>query len=141
MDYGLAWLLTGFGLVIAELLTGTFYLLVLGLGCFAGALASYAGTPLAAQSAAAGACVLVGVAWVHRLRRKINRDSMPALDIGQPASFDTWLDKDAGRARVKYRDALWDASVSGEAAGEPGEVLYITSIHGNTLTVSKTHPA
>jgi len=141
MDYGLAWLLTGFGLVIAELLSGTFYLLVLGIACFAGALASYAGAPLAAQSAASGICALVGLAWVHRVRRKINRGSMPALDIGQAASFDSWLDKEAGRARVKYRDALWDASVSGGVAGEPGEVLYIASIHGNTLTVSKTRPA
>src|SRR6266571_4448276 len=44
-------------------------------------------------------------------------------------------------ARMKYRDALWDAQVAGDASGEPGEILYITSVDGSTLKVSKTRPA
>mgnify|MGYP001614665209 CR=1 FL=1 len=39
------------------------------------------------------------------------------------------------------RDALWDAQVAGDASGEPGEILYIVSVDGNTLKVSKTRPA
>jgi membrane protein implicated in regulation of membrane protease activity len=42
---------------------------------------------------------------------------------------------------VKYRDALWDAQVAGDTMGEPGEILYITSVDGSTLKVSKTRPA
>jgi membrane protein implicated in regulation of membrane protease activity len=66
---------------------------------------------------------------------------MQGLDVGQPAAFESWVNRDAGHARVKYRDALWDAQVAGGAAGETGEIFYITSVDGNTLKVSKTRPA
>ena len=141
MDYGLAWVIAGFGLVIAELVTGTFSLLVLGIACFAGAAVSYSGGTLAIQAAVAALVELGGLVWVQRYRRKITPSRMRGLDIGHPASFDCWVDKSARHARVRYRDALWDADVSGDAAGEPGEILYVTSVHGNTLTVSKTRPA
>jgi len=141
MDYALAWVIAGFGLVIAELVTGTFYLLVLGIAAFAGAAVSYAGGGLGIQAAAAALVAIAGLAWVQRYRRRITPSRMRSLDIGHSASFDSWIDKTNGHARVKYRDALWDAEVTGEAAGEPGEILYITSIHGNTLTVSKIRPA
>jgi membrane protein implicated in regulation of membrane protease activity len=141
MDYGLAWLITGFGLVIAELVTGTFYLLVLGIAAFAGAGVSYAGGALAVQAAVAALVALAGLAWVQRYRKRITPPRMRGLDIGHPASFDSWIDKAAGHARVRYRDALWDAEVAGEAVGESGEILYVTSVNGNTLTVSKTRPA
>jgi membrane protein implicated in regulation of membrane protease activity len=141
MDYGLAWLITGFCLVIAELVTGTFYLLVLGIACFAGALVSYAGGALPVQAGVAALCALVGLAVVHRYRASITPERMPGLDIGQPATFESWINKASKHARVRYRDTLWDADIAGEAAGESGEVLYITRVNGNTLTVSKTRPA
>ena len=65
----------------------------------------------------------------------------PAFGPRVALAFDSWVNKSAGHARVKYRDALWDAQVSGDAAGEPGEILYIVSVDGNTLKVSKTRPA
>ena len=43
METHLIWLAAGFILVIAELLTGTFYLVVLGIAAFAGALATWFG--------------------------------------------------------------------------------------------------
>jgi membrane protein implicated in regulation of membrane protease activity len=141
MDYGLAWLIAGFGLIIAELLTGTFYLLVLGVACFAGGGVSYAGGTLGVQSGVAALCALIGLAWVHRYRTRLTPERMRGLDIGQPASFDCWVDKNNGHARVRYRDTLWDAQIAGEASGESGEVLYVTCVNGNTLTVSKTRPA
>jgi membrane protein implicated in regulation of membrane protease activity len=51
------------------------------------------------------------------------------------------VNKGAGHARVKYRDALWDAQVAGDVRGEPGEILYVVSADGNTLKVSTTRPA
>ena len=38
MELWLVWIVAGFALAIAELLSGTFYLLVIGLGAFAGAV-------------------------------------------------------------------------------------------------------
>lgn len=141
MDISLAWLIAGFILVIAELATGTFFLLVLGIAAFAGAAVAYAGSTLLWQSLAAAVVAVAGVIWVYRYRKTISPKRMQGLDFGQPVAFDSWVNRDTGQARVKYRDALWDAQVAGDASGEPGEILYITSVDGSTLKVSKTRPA
>ena len=50
MELWLVWTVAGFALVIAELVTGTFYLLVIGLGAFAGAIAAWMGLNLVLQA-------------------------------------------------------------------------------------------
>lgn len=137
MDTYLIWLIAGFLLIIVELVSGTFYLLVLGVAAFAGGLVAYAGLPFSVQAIVAAVLVVVGVVWVSRLRRTSSAVNMRSLDIGQSTTFDHWVNRPGGQARVKYRDALWDATVDGDVAGEPGEVLYVASIDGNTLKVSK----
>ena len=141
MDTYLIWLVAGFLLVIIELVSGTFYLLVLGVAAVAGGVVSYAGLPFAVQSVVAATLAMVGVVWVNRLRRTSAAAKMRSLDVGQHAAFDHWVDRAAGQARVKYRDALWDATVVGEVSGEPGEGLTVAAIDGNTLKVSKTRQA
>jgi membrane protein implicated in regulation of membrane protease activity len=42
---------------------------------------------------------------------------------------------------VRYRGASWDARVSGECTAQPGEMLYISAVNGNTLQVAKIRPA
>src|SRR3990172_13229654 len=128
MDTYLIWLVAGFGLVIVELVTGTFYLLVLGIAALAGGVVAYAGLPFSVQAVVAAALAVVGVVWVNRVRRASTAVKMRSLDIGQSAAFDRWADRAAGQARVKYRDALWDATVVGEISGEAGEGLYVASI-------------
>jgi len=137
MDHYLTWLIAGFLLIIVELISGTFYLLVLGIAAMAGGLVAYAGFSFSVQATVAAAVAVSGSVWVNKVRKVSNRGRMRPLDEGQPASFDHWVDRAAGHARVKYRDALWDAIVSGEVAGDPGESLWVASIDGNTLKVSK----
>ena len=141
MDISLAWLIAGFILVIAELASGTFYLLVLGIAALVASGVGYASGAFVWQAVAAAAVAVAGVVGVHRYRQTITPARMRGLDFGQPAAFDSWVNKGAGHARVKYRDALWDAQVAGDASGEPGEILYITAVDGSTLRVSKTRPA
>jgi membrane protein implicated in regulation of membrane protease activity len=141
MDTYLIWLVAGFLLVIVELVSGTFYLLVLGVAGLAGGLIAYTGLPFSVQAGVAAVLAVTGTVWVNRVRRTSSAVKMHSLDAGQPAAFDRWVDRAAGQARVKYRDALWDAAVVGEISGEPGEVLYVASIDGNTLKVSKTRQA
>lgn len=141
MDFPLAWLIAGFALIIVELVTGTFYLLVLGIAALVGAGVGYAGGGFVWQAVGAAIIAVAGVVWVHRYRRTISPKRMRGLDFGQSAFFDSWVNRDTGQARVKYRDALWDAQVAGDVSGQPGEILYITSVDGNTLKVSKTRPA
>ncbi|MGC2519489.1 MAG: NfeD family protein [Burkholderiales bacterium] len=141
MDTYLVWLIAGFVLVVAELVTTTVYLLVLGIAAFAGAGVAWAGSAFAWQAVAAAVIAVAGVIWVNKYRKTMLPKRMRGLDVGQPAVFDSWVNRNASQARVKYRDALWDAQVAGDAAGEPGEILYVTSVDGNTLKVSKTRPA
>ena len=141
MDIPVAWLVAGVALIVVELVTGTFFLLVLGVAALVGSGIGYAGGALVWQSLAAAVVAVAGVVWVHRYKRTLSPKRMQGLDFGQPAVFDSWVNKSAGQARVKYRDALWDAQVSGDASGEPGEILYVVSVDGNTLKVSKTRPA
>ena len=141
MDLSLAWLIAGFILIIVELVTGTFYLLVLGLAALVGAGVGYASGAFVWQAVGAAVVAVAGVIWVNQFKKKMAPKRMRGLDVGQPAAFDSWVNKGAGHARVKYRDALWDAQVASDASGEPGEILYITSVDGSTLKVSKTRPA
>ena len=69
MEPYLAWIVAGFVLVIVELLTGTFYLLVIGVGAFAGAAVAWAGGGYLAQAVGACAVALAGTWFVNRWHR------------------------------------------------------------------------
>jgi membrane protein implicated in regulation of membrane protease activity len=141
MDHHFIWLVTGIVLVIAELVTGTFYLLFLGIAAIVGAAVAYLGAPFWAQATVAAVVLTAGVVWIQRHRRMAKEPGMRALDIGQPVKWESWISQSDNLARVRYRDAHWDARVSGEIRGEPGEVLYITEVDGATLHVAKTRQA
>ena len=139
-----AWILAGFVLVIAELLTGTFFLLVLGLAAFAGGLMAVYSPAFYLQALTAAVVAVVGTFWVKSRRRLLQEGSpMASLDIGQSVSFETWINPVARHARVRYRDTRWDAFIENDASGAsdlataPGDVFYIVGMEGNTLTVSR----
>lgn len=141
VDTDLIWLIAGFVLVIAEILTGTFYLLVLGIGGFAGAMVAFLKFDFWVQALAAAVVTVAGALWV-RGRHSAGADpQMASMDVGQSVSFDSWANQGAGHARVRYRDTLWDAEVEGDT-GAPahGELFYIVAAHGNTLRISRNKP-
>jgi len=139
------WAILGLTLVIVELLTGTFYLLVLGIAAFGAALAAWLGQGFGVQAIVAAAISAAGCYGVHLYREKNATGQMEPVDAGQPASFESWVDQGARLARVRYRGASWDALVVGEgqenAAPEPGSMLYVTATSGNTLKVTTRRPA
>ena len=141
VDLALAWLIAGVVLIVAELVTGTFYLLVLGIAALVGSGIGYAGGAHLWQAIGAAIIAIAGFFFVHRYKRAMMPGAMRGIDVGQPAAFESWINKGAGHARVRYRDATWDAHFAGDASAEPGEILYITAVDGNTLKVSKTRPA
>ena len=139
-DY-LLWTAAGLVLVIAELVTGTFYLLVLGIAALIGAGVAFSGLGFWVQAIVASVIAVVGVAWIHKRRKLITSPSMPSPDLGQPVTWESWINQSDHLARVRYRGSSWDARVAGECAGEPGEMLYIRAVNGNTLEVTKIRPA
>ena len=106
------WLLAG-GAVAVELLTGTFYLLMLAIGLAAAALAAHLGLSMQAQlvvAALVGGGAVVG--W-HLLRQRQPKE-LPAasnrdvnLDIGETVQVTRWGPD--GTTVVKYRGAQWTA--------------------------------
>jgi membrane protein implicated in regulation of membrane protease activity len=141
MEEDLLWAILGLALVIVELLTGTFYLLMLGIAAFGAALAAWLGQGIGVQAIVAAVISGLGCYGVHLYRAKNSTQQMPHIDAGQPASFENWVDPGARLARVRYRGASWDAQVEGEAAVETGTPLYVVSTHGNTLKVTNRRPA
>lgn len=141
MDYDLMWLIAGFVLVIVELVTGSFYLLVLGVGAFAGALVAYFKLGFWMQAMAAAMVTIAGVMWVRTRPRDLEDAPMASLDVGQLASFESWSNQAAGSARVRYRDTQWDAKIEGDA-GSPvhGDPFYILSVEGSTLRITRNRP-
>jgi membrane protein implicated in regulation of membrane protease activity len=93
LDLSLAWLIAGFILIIVELVTGTFYLVVLGIAAFAGAGVAYAGGAFVWQALAAGLVAVAGVVWVHLVRKSISPKRMQ----GPPSS--------RGSTRARHRPA------------------------------------
>jgi len=141
MDANLLWLLAGLGLVIAELVTGTFYLLVLGVAAFGAGAAAWLGASFPLQAITAVVVTGVGSYLVHAYRAKNAAQQMAPVDAGQPANFESWVDQATGLARVRYRGASWEARLEGGDVPQPGALLYVLASEGNTLRVSVKRPA
>jgi len=140
MDHAIVWAVTGLVLVIVELLTGTFYLLMLGVAAFGAALAAWLGLAFPAQAIVAAVISAIGCYGVHIYKARNRAQQMAPIDAGMPASFESWLDVGARLARVRYRGASWEARVEGLEAIEPGATLYVQATDGNTLRVAKNRP-
>ncbi len=130
------WAIAGFILIIAELLTGTFYLLVLGIAAFVGALVAWLGGDIWLQAIFTAAAALIGVYLVHRWWQNHPKSSATenSLDVGQTVIFETWVNEASRTARVKYRGSTWDAKIEGVA--KPDVVLTIKSAEHGVLNVS-----
>lgn len=142
MDAYLLWAVVGIALIIIEMLTGTFYLLVLGLAALSAAAAAWFGGSFWVQAVLIAAVSVAGVLLVKRYRggsRAASAMQGPGLDIGQAVTLDEWISEADGLARVRYRNAQWEAQVSGERSPE-SRVFYIHAVEGNTLRVSSVRP-
>jgi len=132
------WLAAGV-LVAAELASGTFYLLMLGLGCAAGALAAHAGLAATGQMVAA-AVVGAGATAAWHLKRRQAPAAAPAesnrdvnLDIGQRLHVAHWTAE--GSARAHYRGASWAVRYAGSGVPQAGEHV-IVALNGSELRVA-----
>ena len=107
-DSSIWWLLTGVA-VAAELMTGTFYLLVVALACVAGGAIAGLGYDIGWQWGAAALVEVVGTLAINRWKR--THQTKPKLsnnlDIGAKVSVLEW--NEDGTARVAYRGTQWDA--------------------------------
>jgi membrane protein implicated in regulation of membrane protease activity len=142
MEASTFWWVAAAALVIAELLTGTIYLLAVAVGGAAGALAAHLGLGLTAQIFIAA---IVGtaatIAWHFSKARQRRAEVAPAQantdvnqDIGAQVMVDAW-DAD-GTAQVRYRGAQW--SVLPVPGSVPATGLHrVKEVTGNRLVVER----
>jgi membrane protein implicated in regulation of membrane protease activity len=138
MSASMLWWIAG-GLVLgAELLTGTFYLLLLSIGMAAAGWSAWMGAPSATQMLV---CAVVGglamvLLWrwrVHTARSQTAGAGFD-LDIGQRVHVIRW--QHDGLAHVQYRGAPWQASWSGPAQPPPGPGdCAIVAVNGSRLVL------
>ena len=132
------WLAVAGVLIVLELFTGTFYLLMMAIGLAFGALAAWLGASMPVQTIAAAVVGIVGTGLLHRSRLgrrpKVDaaRDQNVNLDIGERLAVDTWQ---GGRARVMYRGALWDVELGPGAQPQAGD-FRIVEVQGSRLIVA-----
>ncbi len=135
------WAVVGIGLIIVEMMTGTIMLLILGLAAFAGAAMAWFGFSFEIQAVAAVALAAGGMIVASSLKKKQTpkEKNEESLDVGHTVILETWVSEADGIAKVRYRNATWDAKVTGTRT-PGGTVFYINSTDGNTLHISSTKP-
>ena len=133
------WLSAGVAVVV-ELLTGTFYLLMVGVGLVAAAVAAHLGASVVVQLLVAA---LVGGGAVYGWHvRQGRRPAAPAaganrdvnLDIGETVHVEAW--NPDGTATVKYRGANW--TVVHRSGNTPSTGAHrVAEVVGSRLLVDK----
>jgi membrane protein implicated in regulation of membrane protease activity len=138
------WVLTAV-LVVLELLTGTFYLLVLALGCAGGGIAALAGIGISGQIGVTALVCMAGWAYLRsRQKRKAllmpsaAGDSAVNLDVGETLDVMSWR---ANRTcEVSYRGSIWQADLAPGidlSAALPGRYV-IEQVVSNRLVLAPT---
>ncbi len=141
MDFSSAtvwWVLAGL-LVAAELLTGTFYLLMVALGLAGAAVAAHLGfalTPQLLTAALLGGGATAVWHW-HRAKQPrsapahLNRDVN--LDIGERVKVTAW--EADGTARVSYRGSTWSARLAPGSDSAASDYI-VSAVEGNHLVLT-----
>lgn len=135
------WLILAGVLLGSEMLSGTFYLLMLGVGALAGALCAQIGLGFTAQALIAavvglGACLAV---WQYRGKRVTHAkddgvNPMGHFDIGERVHVVNW--NADGTCEVKHRGAMWGAIALNASVPLHSGVHTIVALDGTRLVIS-----
>ncbi len=129
------WAAVALAVLVAELLSGTIYLLALAAGLTMGAVLQWL---TGSWSVAAGGAALVtaaGSALAHRLRRSRQTSRMIDVDFGGEARLLRPLGDE--RWRVAFRGAEWDARIaSGAENAHPEKIGKVCGREGNLLVLT-----
>ena len=134
------WVLAG-AVIAVELVTGTFYLLMLSLGLVAAAIAAHLGASVTVQLLVA-AVVAGGAVVAWRAYKQKTPSALPAsanhdvnMDVGESVHIDAWTPD--GTSTVKYRGANWQVSLLAGEVPAPG-LHRVVEVVGSRLIVKKT---
>lgn len=133
MDGHWWWWILAAVLVGAELLTGTFYLLAVGIAFAIGGVIALSGSSLTVQLAVTGVLAVLLTMVAHRWRLRLGTPVDRPLDVGQAVRVLSW--KDDGTARVNYRGTQWDAELAQPDVAR-ADTMFIVGTRGSTLLIA-----
>jgi membrane protein implicated in regulation of membrane protease activity len=141
MSVWMMWVAVTGLVVMLELFTGTFYLLMVALGMMAGALVAFFGIALEWQMIVAALVGSFATLALHKSKygwreaKNASRDPNVNMDIGQSIHVQQWQDQGNGiyTSRAMYRGAMWDLELRHSAA-VPGNFV-IEAVEGSRLIV------
>jgi membrane protein implicated in regulation of membrane protease activity len=142
MSGWMLWFAAAGALVVLEMFSGTFYLLMVAIGLVVGGATALAGLDSAMQFLLAAATGILATAALHRSRW--GRAGRPAsarnpdinLDIGQTLVVHAWS-SDGKTARSEYRGAAWDIELEPGSQPLPGKFV-IREVRGSRLVVANS---
>ena len=147
MTQWMFWMSAALVVVILEIFSGTFYLLMMAIGLAAGALVAYFGGALEIQLVTAAVVGMLATLILRQARggrtpsTVATRDPNINLDIGQSISVDAWINpfqaNQRATARVLYRGAMWDVECADLGMTSPGQFI-IRELRGSRLIVSRS---
>lgn len=137
MQAYVVWFIAACVLIAAELMSGSLYLLVIGVAAGAAGACALAGLSTGVQLGVASAISIAGVAALRLWRREAGgaADAGLAFDAGQ--TVEVVDPRHDGGLRVAYRGTHWDAELEGGGAAAPGQRLVIAQTRGSTLVVRR----
>jgi membrane protein implicated in regulation of membrane protease activity len=132
-------LVVAIALLAAEMLTGTFYLLMIAIGVACGGIAGWLGASFDVQLLTSSILGAAAPLVFHQFRKRSAAARKPdqPLDVGEIVEVETW--NADGSARVRHRGSHWDAELE-EAGISRNAILYIAAMRGSTLILSDKKP-
>ena len=135
------WLIIAITLAILEVLDGSFFLLSLGLGCLAPALAAYLGVssvPALVGICIAGQLVVFFSArpFFNRVTQKENTITNVDALVGREAFVTSEVKGASSPGYVKIGGEEWRAIGSSDRTFTEGTRVFVESVSGSTVTVS-----
>ncbi|CAL61526.1 Conserved hypothetical protein; putative membrane protein [Herminiimonas arsenicoxydans] len=142
------WFAVACVLIILEMATGTFYLLMIAIGAITGGIVALSGASGTWQCILAAVIAAVATFALRRSRfgrtenPDASRDPDVNLDIGQTLEVAEWRTVSGAKstARVMYRGAPWDVELASGGTAVAGQ-FRIQEVQGNRLIVINSNAA
>lgn len=134
----ISWFLLALVLLVMEMASGTFYMLVLSVALAMGGVAALLGLGETVQLTLSALAGIIGIFILRRWKAARPAEKTSSnLEIGQPVKVLVWHED--GTARVHYRGAEWDAEFEAPGTAREG-TLYIKATRGSTLILTQHKP-
>ena len=132
------WIILGIILLIAEMLTGTFVLIFIALGCFVAALSIL----LLPQAVTASiiVCAVISLVGAFLLRKPLQKKLLMSADvqndIGQVLLMDQTI-LSHQQVRIAYQGTTWQATNVGAEGIQRGDRVTIVGLDNTVLLLRK----